>query len=175
MSKNYQKSFPAGKNAGFTLIELLVVVLIIGILAAVALPQYQTAVDKAKYTELQTLVSAVVKAEELYYMANGKYTDDFSELDISVPYKGQEGMFWSQNGDYYLSTDGKATASGYVFGKYMPANVLYLVYLNASPKAGTRQCRSQAADAPRAEKICKSMGGVYAGAGPFQGKIYNLP
>ena len=55
---------------GFTLIELLVVVLIIGILASVAVPQYRKAVTKARTVRVLPLLRALANAEESFYMAN---------------------------------------------------------------------------------------------------------
>ena len=69
----------------FTLIELLVVVLIIGILAAIAVPQYQVAVGKTRAMNLYTLLKSFQKAEQVYYLTNGKYTQNADELDISYP------------------------------------------------------------------------------------------
>ena len=65
---------------GFTLLELLVVVVIIGILAAIALPQYKIAVMRAKTTEALTLGKQIKKLEEMYYIINKKYTDNFYDL-----------------------------------------------------------------------------------------------
>jgi len=69
------------KNIGFTLIELLVVVLIIGILAAIALPQYQTAVAKSRAAEALINVRALSDTVQRYVLETGSYPDNFSQLD----------------------------------------------------------------------------------------------
>ena len=81
-SESYPLSF---KRAGFTLIELLVVVLIIGILAAVALPQYEKTVERARAAEAMQMVASIARANEVYKLANGSYTTDMSALDIQIP------------------------------------------------------------------------------------------
>ena len=70
---------------GFTLIELLVVVLIIGILSAVALPQYEKSVEKARFAEAVMAVQKVAQANQVYKMANGSFTNDITKLDIDYP------------------------------------------------------------------------------------------
>ena len=80
------KNITMSRLGGFTLIELLVVVLIIGILAAIAVPQYKRAVAKARIVEIQTTLNAVSKGVEAYYLANGYVdTENLPELlDIDV-------------------------------------------------------------------------------------------
>lgn len=68
---------------GFTLIELLVVVLIIGILASIAIPQYFKVVEKSRVAEAMSLISSVKSAQERFLASGGAYTGDFTKLDIA--------------------------------------------------------------------------------------------
>ncbi len=71
-----------GRLGGFTLIELLVVVLIIGILAAVALPQYEAAVQRARFSEVLTRAKTFKNAVELYWVEHGVFQEDIKLPEI---------------------------------------------------------------------------------------------
>ena len=72
------------KNKGFTLIELMVVVLIIGILVAIALPQYRKVVAKAELSQLLTATKAVKQAQHRYYLIHNVFSTNINSLDIEI-------------------------------------------------------------------------------------------
>lgn len=72
----------AGASRGFTLIELVITVMIIGILAAIAIPQYQQYVTKARRTEAKSALARVQGAQERYFTVNNTYTQDPLQLQL---------------------------------------------------------------------------------------------
>ena len=104
------------KNKGFTLIELLVAILIIGILAAIAVPQYQKAVAKTRLQEVIIQLKSIYRDAILYHASYNKMplgTYDFDSYDRTSGKKAWIGTrYWARN-DTYISTN--VTAAGYEF------------------------------------------------------------
>lgn len=72
---------------GFTLVELLVVVLIIGILAAMAMPHYEKSVWQSRNTQLKTAARAIADAQMMHFIKTGKIPTSFDSLSVSIPLK----------------------------------------------------------------------------------------
>lgn len=92
-------------NGGFTLIELLVVVLIIGILGAIALPQYQKAVKKAQYTKMMTWVKKIGEAQTQYYLEKGSYTTSLADLGFAIDASTKKCRAWLSGGPIWKIDD----------------------------------------------------------------------
>ncbi len=116
-------------RTGFTLIELLVVVLIIGILAAVAVPQYQKAVEKARVAEALTFMDAVYKSAQLCILEKGEdecfppdETDHNAFLGtMDITLAGKQGTYLNYNG---------VVGNSFIF--YIDSGTLYAVRMKST-------------------------------------------
>ena len=70
---------------GFTLLEVLIVVIIIGILAAIALPQYITTIEKARSGEAVANIGSIRTSIDRYWYQNASINEDLDYLDIDNP------------------------------------------------------------------------------------------
>jgi len=140
---------------GFTLIELLVVVLIIGILAAVALPQYQKAVDKTRYTQAMTLAEKIWQSEQRYKLANGNYTYTFDELDLDMPTPestsndGESDNYFYHWGSCWIHTNGYTTCRVKLGSDY--------AWYFARHTSSARQCWAEPQNGKRANTLCQTL------------------
>ena len=69
---------------GFSLMEVMIVVVIIGILAALAYPNLEKYLKRARQTEAKTNLSAIYTAQKIYFTLHQSYADDINKLDLSL-------------------------------------------------------------------------------------------
>jgi prepilin-type N-terminal cleavage/methylation domain-containing protein len=118
------------KREGFTLIELLIVVAIIGILAAIAIPQYNKYRQRAQDAVAVSAIDAIVSAQQLYFTDNNKYATTYKSLaslsltkDININYGTLS--LTSGGADFTFSVGHKAPGSTAFFYNSGNTNIKY--------------------------------------------------
>ena len=162
---------------GFTLIELLVVVLIIGILAAVALPKYQVAVMKSRVATLRAAADPIVTAQRAYYLANGVYATSFDELAIAAPAGwtlkrtgGEIPSDYAVKGNLrlYVNYSLQNRVQARIQKNNDEITLIYFVNYDDDEKS----CESYT---ELTEQVCKSLGGIFKFTRGNHNTVYSVP
>jgi type IV pilus assembly protein PilE len=127
------------RQKGFTLIELLVVVLIIGILAAIAVPQYFKVVEKGKFAESMQWINGLKGAQERYLARNGNYYSGILPLNTSPPFDANLGGL----GKFTAGTITTTATPSWVFtlSRNAPCPAVYGCYtVSYAAPPGTLSC-----------------------------------
>ena len=160
---------------GFTLLELLVVVLIIGILASIALPQYQMAVAKSKYTALKVNARALKTAIDVYHLKRNEFPTDLDELDIELSGEIDGDEIDFADGSYcYLYDNESGTRAIRCVKELFNIPMEYVVFLSGAYKdraacAGKYPTKE---DKVKVQKFCKQETGNLQ-AGGIEEKNYD--
>ncbi len=172
-----------GRFGGFTLIELLVVVLVIGILSAIALPQYQKAVEKSRVATMQPLVRSLADAQTRYILANGEVARVFADLDIALPGICQTPITDAHYGErvkcgkfsVYLDSSGHQVAGAMGLGDESDV-LIYYPTGTGQGFSNNRTCFAcNGTASSRADTLCLNLGGVYKGGSSTGCSNYTLP
>lgn len=150
-------------DKGFTLIELLVFVVIICVLAAIAFPQYQLVVEKARSAEAMTILGKVKRYAEGYRSVKGSYPDDLTKISIGLP----QSKLW----DYSVSPqEVTATRKG---GSAGFSKSYQIAFRYDGQGIARIVCRSTD-DQDYGEKICKALGAIITDGGAFPNQNWIL-
>ena len=146
-----------GYPKGFTLIELLVAVLIIGILAAVAMPQYQLMVDRTHAAKLLPILTQARLAQKRYYLEHGSYATAWDQLDVdftalSKNYtSGGYQFFGPHNSKFILSTN--------EIQIHPDTTIAYYIAYYYKALDGLKMCRVTNVADKKAIQLCKKLTG----------------